>query len=264
MKKWRLLAITEYFIPWVLVMVTGLFTKWGHDIENCIFAFFIGLLIQCIIGVCGVIGIRKEVDMDKERKLFLVSIFPLFFIILLFLLRETYGGYSMTESKDGSDASGSVVSVSDSKNDKLSPDLPEDISARDVKKLMEEIDSRVKEVKDKINYEWRETHYEGDILMFQCIERGDDEHENYAVYYLYYDKQGKLIYVEITHYRAAAYSIYFHNDELLHMESGPFYEGGVSINGNMKDVKDIVKKEPDYAFVLEDISLCLENAYKNQ
>ncbi len=90
MKKWRLLAITEYFIPLILAVLTKLFTKWGQDIENCIFAFFVGLVLQCIIGVCGLIGIRKEATMKKERVLFFISIIPLFFVIILFLINRTY------------------------------------------------------------------------------------------------------------------------------------------------------------------------------
>lgn len=60
MKKWKILAIFEYFVPLIFFVLTKLFTRWGHDIENCIFAFFVGLLIQCLIGICGLIGIRKD------------------------------------------------------------------------------------------------------------------------------------------------------------------------------------------------------------
>lgn len=40
MKKWKILAIFEYFVPLIFFVLTKLFTRWGHDIENCIFAFF--------------------------------------------------------------------------------------------------------------------------------------------------------------------------------------------------------------------------------
>lgn len=90
MKKWKMLAIAAYFVPLILFVITKLFTKWGHDIENCIFAFFVGLLIQSLIGILGLIGIRKEVTMYKERILFLISVFPLFFIIVMFIVSRSY------------------------------------------------------------------------------------------------------------------------------------------------------------------------------
>ena len=90
MKKWKVLAISSYFVPLIFFMSTKLFTRWGHDIENCIFAFFVGLLIQCLIGIFGLIGIRKEVAINKERILFLISIVPLFLVIVLFLVSKSY------------------------------------------------------------------------------------------------------------------------------------------------------------------------------
>lgn len=50
MSKWRMLAIFAYFVPLMLFVLTKLFTRWGHDIENCIFAFFVGILIQCVVS----------------------------------------------------------------------------------------------------------------------------------------------------------------------------------------------------------------------
>lgn len=41
MKKWKILAIFEYFVPLIFFVLTKLFTRWGHDIENCIFAFLL-------------------------------------------------------------------------------------------------------------------------------------------------------------------------------------------------------------------------------
>ena len=162
---------------------------------------------------------------------------------------------------------GAIISntpFSDS-NDKLVLDspttTPTHLSAKDIDNIMHKIDSRVTKVKDLINYKYYKDHYDRVILMFRYFEHDFDQ-ESSADYYLYYDEKGKLIYAEITHYRDAAYSIYFHNDELLHVEVGPFSEGGPSINGDMANVKDIINKDSSYAFVLEDISLCLEHAYK--
>lgn len=90
MSKWRMLAIFAYFVPLMLFALTKLFTRWGHDIENCIFAFFVGILIQFLIGIFGLIGIRKEATMNKERILFLISIVPLFFIFTMFLIARCY------------------------------------------------------------------------------------------------------------------------------------------------------------------------------
>ncbi len=90
MKKWKMLAVFAYFVPLILFVLTKLFTRWGNDIENCIFAFFVGLLIQCLIGVFGLVGIRKEVTMHKERVLFLISVFPLLFIIVMFFVSRSY------------------------------------------------------------------------------------------------------------------------------------------------------------------------------
>ena len=127
--------------------------------------------------------------------------------------------------------------------------------------IMQEIDSRVKEVNDRLKDEFYEDHYDNDILMFRYFDNGAEQ-ESLTQYYLYYNEQGKLIYADIVHYRDALYSIYFNNDELLHTEVGPVSEGELFINGDMENVKDIIEKDPGYAFVLEDYSLCLEKAYK--
>ena len=138
---------------------------------------------------------------------------------------------------------------------------PDKESANDVKNIMGKIDARVKEVKDRLNGEFYRDHYDRDNLMFRYFDRGV-EGESLAVYDLYYDEQGKLIYADIAHYRGALYSIYFHNNELLHVEVGPSLEGGLSINGGMEEVEAVVKKDSSFNFVQEDISSCLESAYK--
>ncbi len=143
-------------------------------------------------------------------------------------------------------------------NDKLALDSSKQLSDKDIKNIMDKTDSRVKKVKDKINQNFYKDHYDGDIPMFRYFENGIGQ-ESFTEYGLYYDEQGKLIYADITHYRGASYSIYYHNEELLHVEVGPFFEGGLSINGDMANVKTVIKRDPDYAFVLEDNSLCLEH-----
>jgi hypothetical protein len=79
---------------------------------------------------------------------------------------------------------------------------------------------------------------------------------------LYYNEEGKLIYAEITHYRGATYCIYFHDDELLYTKVGPFFDGELFIDGNMKDVEETIGKDSSYEFVRKDILFCLDCAYK--
>lgn len=85
-----------------------------------------------------------------------------------------------------------------------------------------------------------------------------NDKESLTEYWFYYDKWGKLIYADITHYRGAFYFIYYHNNKLLYIEVRFFVKCGLLINGNMANIENIIKKDPSFAFVLEDNSLCLE------
>lgn len=158
-------------------------------------------------------------------------------------------------------AQASLNSTTSDDIDKLDLYSAEDLNDNDIKNIMHKIDFRVKQVKNNINQNFYMDHYDGDILMFRYFDTGDLQ-ESYTTYYLYYNKQGRIIYAEIAHYRGALYSIYFHNDELFHVEVGPFVEDGLSINGNMADVETVIEKDPSYTFVREDSSFCLDNAYK--
>lgn len=167
-------------------------------------------------------------------------------------------------TKNNSNTSESVIASNTTpsdKKDKLVLDSSKHLNVKDIKNIMREIDSRVKKVNDRLNGEFYKDHYDKDILMFRYFERGVEQ-ESFARYYLYYNEQGKLIYADITHHRGALYSIYFHNDELLHVEVGPFVEGGLFINGDVANVEAVIKKDPSYDFVMKDNSLCLEYAYK--
>ena len=146
-------------------------------------------------------------------------------------------------------------------DDKLLPDSPKYLSAEDIKNIMRETDSEVKEINSRLDNEFYKDYYDRDILRFRYFSCGVEQ-ESLSIYRLYYDQQGKLIYADIAHYRGALYSIYFYGDELLHVETGSFAEGGLFINGGMENVRDVIEKEPGYAFVLKDSSLCLEHAYK--
>ena len=80
---------------------------------------------------------------------------------------------------------------------------------------------------------------------------------------MYYGENGKLIFAEITHYRGALYSIYFHDDELLHKKIGSFNRTSeISINGDLAHVEAVIREDYRYAFVLDDLEICLEYAYE--
>lgn len=131
----------------------------------------------------------------------------------------------------------------------------------DVENIIRETDFKVKRTKSKKDFDFNRDYYDEDIPVFRHFENVID-HEQFTQYYLYYNEQGKLIYAEIAHYRGALYSIYYHEDELLHVEVGSFSkDSDVSVNGDMADVEAVIKKDSHYAFILEDNSLCLEYAY---
>lgn len=88
-KKWRWLAIAGYSIPLIFFALEKIFTKWGADDENCAFAFLVGVFVECIIGVCGLIGICT-MGRCKERVMFLFNIIPLFLIAILYVIASCY------------------------------------------------------------------------------------------------------------------------------------------------------------------------------
>ena len=132
-----------------------------------------------------------------------------------------------------------------------------------VKGLIQGIDSRVSWIKERINYRGHRAHYDGDVMIYRGFYEGVDE-DSFVTYAFYYDENGSLIYVEISHYRSALYDIYFHNDTLLYVTVGPFsYSGGPFIDGDISDVQTVIAEAPQYAFVLEDLAFCLSNAYQS-
>lgn len=179
-------------------------------------------------------------------------------IVLIIIVSLTLSVLHIKNAPDISTKS-TIVSNNASSDgiDKLALDSSKRLSNEDIKNIMHKTDSRVKKVKDKINYNFYKDYYDGDIPVFRYF-NNDMEQESLTEYWLYYDERGKLVYADITHYRGASYSIYYHNDKLLHVEVGPFIEGGLFINGNMANVENVIKKDPSFAFVLEDTSLCLE------
>lgn len=189
---------------------------------------------------------KKVVERIMYMKLYRVvgSVGFLIIILLIFFTKCKQNSYLNADAVNNNVESGEITSES-----------------RDVKSIMQNIDLQVKKIKNRINFNFNKEYYDGDIPVFRHFENGMEQ-EMFTQYYLYYNEQGKLIYAEITHYRGALYSIYYHKDELLHVEVGSFsYEGDLSINGDIADVETVIKKDSDYAFILEDNSLCLRNAY---
>jgi hypothetical protein len=166
--------------------------------------------------------------------------------------------------------SSSVNAVSESTRGTVAPNSPNESSADvsnpltsdAVKSIMQDIDNRVSWIKVHIDHQWYDDHYEGDTAIYRYFAQGVED-DSVTTYFLYYDKYGKLIYSEIAHYRAALYSIFFHSNELLYVEVGPFHAGGTFINGNISDVQTVIAEDPSYAFVLEDLAFCLSHAYQS-
>lgn len=90
--KYRFAAMTGYVIPFASAAFVALFTKGGGDEENCVFAFFVGIVIQFIIGICGLIRLRGQEGRKKERPLFWGNLFPMVLLLLLFLASRTFRG----------------------------------------------------------------------------------------------------------------------------------------------------------------------------
>jgi hypothetical protein len=132
-----------------------------------------------------------------------------------------------------------------------------------VKRIMQDIDNRVMWINELIDQKWYEDHYDGDTVIYRYFDKGVDEDESLTLYDLYYDERGKLIYADIAHYRDVHYSIYFHDNLLLHVELGHFqYAGGSFKGGDISNVQVIISEDPFYTFVLEDLAFCLSHAYK--
>ncbi len=140
-------------------------------------------------------------------------------------------------------------------------------SAKPSENIIETIDKRVSSTNESMERlicedgEFYKDYYDGNVLVYRSFTY-DIDHESYALYDFYYDERGLLIYCDITHYRGPAYSIYFSDDDLYHVEVGPFIKDGVFINGDLVNVENAIKEDSYYTFVLTDLALCLEHSYK--
>lgn len=94
-----------------------------------------------------------------------------------------------------------------------------------------------------------------------------DEDKYYGpdiAYSMYYDDNKKLIYANVVHYRGPNYSIYFNHDELLYVEmtGAVFARDDLYVKGGMKELKEGIKTDDNFSFILTDIENCLNYAYK--
>ncbi len=127
-----------------------------------------------------------------------------------------------------------------------------------------QIDKRVASTKEKLNSDYYREFYEENVLIYRFAEYYVDD-ETKIFFDLYYDDLGKLIFADITHYRGAAYTMYFENDELLYVNVGPFStDSNIYAKGGIKEVNEAIAKDNHYSYILEDIDLCLNYAYNNE
>lgn len=89
MKKWRLFAILGYFSPIILVIFIKFFTKWGQDVENCIFTFFVGIVLEGIFGVLGLIHNCRKGSFTEVIFL-LFNLLPLILVVMLFVFSKLF------------------------------------------------------------------------------------------------------------------------------------------------------------------------------
>lgn len=106
--------------------------------------------------------------------------------------------------------------------------------------------------------------YINNTLAYRNFYYAGENEEDGAVYSLVYDENNKLIMAEIAHYRSWLYNMYFYNDKLLHvnMEMGPLSIEEPTEYIDFQHAEAIIFENPLYAFVLDDLALCLEYAYK--
>lgn len=152
-------------------------------------------------------------------------------------------------------------------------DISSSFTLDSVENIMECIDARILWIKEHsdgftcIEEDIYKDCYDGNNLICRSFYQVlDSKSLSYSAdaneYTLYYDEYENLIYADITHYRGPLYSIYIQDNELLHVEVGPFsYEGGVFVNGNIADVENAIKEDASFNFILEDFTICLENAH---
>jgi len=155
---------------------------------------------------------------------------------------------------------------------KLNVDISSPVIEDSTENIIELIDARILWIKEHLNSficieESNEDYYDGNYLVCRRFYQYLDSQSlsssaDVNSYTLYYDEHENLIYADIIRYRGPLYSIYIQDNELLHVEVGPFSsERGTYVNGNIADVEKIIKEDAYFIFILEDIAICLENAH---
>jgi hypothetical protein len=89
-------------------------------------------------------------------------------------------------------------------------------------------------------------YYDGDELVYRRGNEYYKEIEGDVFYYLFYDKEGRLIYADILQYRHPTYCIYFYNGTAIRLT-----------RGERENEEETVFDE----YMINAITLCLENAY---
>lgn len=129
---------------------------------------------------------------------------------------------------------------------------------------IQKIDERklwIRENRDKFSNEegelYRDYRDENNLVCRNFYLNADKEPQDgtFTGFYLYYDEEGKIIYGEVGHYRSTVFNVYFQNDEILHIDFEP-------IKGELAYILATIEESKEYSFILDDISICLENAYK--
>lgn len=162
----------------------------------------------------------------------------------------------------------SMMSFESDDTNKITLSPAEDES---IQSVMEHIDIRILGIKNNldsftcIDNNEELNYYDGNNLVcrwfYNCFEPESLSGAEFVFYELYYDEYNNLIFADITHYRGPAYSIYFQNNELLHVEVGAATSERTSVNGDITALEDAIREDAYLAFVLEDMAICLEHAY---
>ena len=79
--------------------------------------------------------------------------------------------------------------------------------------------------------------------------------ERFTSFSLYYDSTGSLIYAEVGHYRSHGFSIYLKEGQIFYIGYGP-------VDGYFRYAREVIEGNERAAFMLEDIDICLDNAYQ--
>ena len=203
-----------------------------------------------------------QIDSKKCRKELLVKVFKIpviMFILTLFIFTINEGDKNQGNELelidntyyDNQDAHNAIH---DNENELELKELPVEIT-------MQYIDERVAWIIDnKQNFTYKrsdfhEDYYHENSLVYRLFNIEVDTDGGADRYILFYDENGNIIFGDIGHYRSTMYSIYFHNDSILYVVIGTIFKG------DLEQVKNKIKENDKYAFIIEDIELCLKHAY---